>query len=349
MDEIYEFLEQSVSDEYRIPRNLVVSSKRFGLTLSRRAKKNWDNFVIIGGEKGSSKSTLALEVGMWQQAGPGFNEPWEEYAKRFISNNIIYSCPAKVLYQKLKEKYFKLPKYSSIVIDELKEFHKRQFASSQNIEIDKFMGTNRKMNNPETGEDVGNKTLIGCCDNIMSIDRQLRNLANHHVQVLTRGIAVDFVLQKSMPYTPDPSYSESFEKIVDKRLSESRGDFNSSSLISLAEQIKLCAKMKTFVAVIVYPTLDLIQPDKEKERVIGPIETLYLELDAKSKAEVEENKENVPMKQKQWEYIKKTVNNLIDSGLTQENALKEVEPIISRSQYFRNIKKDVEKQQKLTI
>jgi hypothetical protein len=340
--DIYDRLEEKWSNALNLPSDMVWTAKEVGLELSKRSMDNWDNLIGISGEKGSSKTTLAQQIGIWQQGGPG-NLSWMDYAKSFLTNNVIYSCPARRLVPRIIDRFSYLPKYSSIVVDEIKDLHKRQFQSALNIEMAKFVGKNRKWVNPETGEDAGNKTLIMCLDNIMSLDKEVRNVSNIHIHIITRGLGVLFRPAR-FAYIHDPFFSDLFQKLFERTLRDDK--LRMSQLLSITEQIKLYEKMPTYDGVVVYPNLDLEENPIQGQP--GPVEQFYIQMDAKSKSEKGDKDDDDPKLDKFKKMVLQQVRKIIAGGKTQEEALAELgEPVTSRT--YRRWEREAERQQKLNI
>jgi hypothetical protein len=56
-DETYEKLKAFWGESLAVPESKIWTAKDLGLDLHRRAADNWDNTVLLDGDKGSSKTT----------------------------------------------------------------------------------------------------------------------------------------------------------------------------------------------------------------------------------------------------------------------------------------------------
>lgn len=140
---------------------------------NRRIDEDWDNVIVIDGERGAGKSTLALLIA-------------QELDKTFTEDRVALSA-AEML-----EFWGKLPRRSAVVYDEaVFGLLSRQFASKENVALVQAVMAARKLG----------ITVILCIPDMMILDSAFRESAvKFRIFVQERGVAVVHVRSERIRY-----------------------------------------------------------------------------------------------------------------------------------------------------
>lgn len=120
------------------------------LQIKRRVRGNLDAVIVVSGEEGSGKSIFAMELA-------------RDLSKNFSFEANVIAIPKLDLVTDMSDK---LGKYQPMVLDEaITSMYKRQFASRENIDLNKFYAVCRKRN----------QITILCIPRLTDLDEQFRN------------------------------------------------------------------------------------------------------------------------------------------------------------------------------
>jgi len=136
--------------------------------LTDRAAQDWDNLIVVIGERGAGKSTTALEVA--KRVDSSFNLTRIAY----MPHEILDIAAAA-------------PDGSAILIDEVGEaWGSADFASQ----------INRTLRKAFIGNRYRNMTFIFCCPTFADASSGLRNMARYLIDVKSRKVAVVYDLKR---------------------------------------------------------------------------------------------------------------------------------------------------------
>lgn len=139
------------------------------IDIQKRLRSNWDVLIVIGGQRGVGKSTLALKV-------------CKRNDQEFEFENICY-LPEDVI-QRANNSI----KYGANLIDE----------AGESIDSGSYYSDiNKALAGCFTGNRFTNNVWIFCVPNFMSIDSRIRGFTNYFIDVVARGKAIVYDLRHS--------------------------------------------------------------------------------------------------------------------------------------------------------
>ena len=162
-------------------------------------KKDMDCVVAITGGEGLGKSTCAMLIAMMMDKNFDFER------------NVIFMPTEK----EVREKVFKLRKYTPIVLDEaMRVLYKREWQTRARRQLNILFSLCRKRN----------LSFFMCIPKLWDLDEYMRE---HRVRIWiyipTRSYAMVFIKDRS-PFAKDVWHRDKNQKIVEKAMKRTRGD-----------------------------------------------------------------------------------------------------------------------------
>lgn len=264
-----------------IPLEYVKTCHDIGIQMAKDVRRNFNAFITVAGTRPSiGKTSAAASILEWFERQNDSNSKLlrDEMMMKLVREHFVYTGLPKKMLDDFKRKYFSLPRYSGIIVDEAKRLaYKRRFGSEVNMEVNEFIAECRKLVN-ESGENVGNKMMAMCVDSLFSLDKDTRSQVNIHFEVISRGVAI--IIEPDPTPAPDKWYMDYFQKAKLKYLDSYK--LKVVDLKDLSQQVHLYLDMPNFSGVMIYPNLDL-RFNTEDGRLPGPVETEYLRFDKDAK------------------------------------------------------------------
>lgn len=192
----------------------------------KRQKKDWDLVIVITGEEGVGKSTLALILAILIDLK--FN----------LKRNLIFS-PTK---EKMAQKIQSLPRRSCIVADEaIKILYKMEYWSGVQKYLNKLFAVCRD----------DNHVVILCIPNFQDLNKYFRShRAKLWFHVIDRGTVVAFKPHWN-PFSKDHWYMDENERLVNKACGRKK-----ASKFRTAEKVRVLRRSLNFAFAFRYDDLE---------------------------------------------------------------------------------------------